>query len=77
MGLAAVKTLYFSSDADSHILEVVTLEYGQAALSITPQNPDGSLGKPAGHRLGSSKKHLRRPHQGRCRLSDFTLLPIG
>ena len=45
MGLVAVKTISISaSEADASPMEVVTLEYGQAAYSVTPQNPDGTFG---------------------------------
>jgi type VI protein secretion system component Hcp len=48
MGLVAVKTLGFSATADGDAVETVTLEYGQAAYSVTPQYPDGSFGQPVG-----------------------------
>ena len=47
MGLAAVKTIAFSSpDPEGRILEVITLLCGQVAYSVTQQNADGSFGKP-------------------------------
>ena len=45
MGLVAVKTISVAT-GDEAPTETVTLEYGQAAYAVTPQNPDGSLGKP-------------------------------
>jgi type VI protein secretion system component Hcp len=47
MGLVAVKTIAFSaSKGDGSPLETITLQYGQSAYSVTPQNPDGTLGTP-------------------------------
>jgi type VI protein secretion system component Hcp len=48
MGLVAVKNFAFSLNADGAPTETVTLEYGQAAYSVTPKYPDGSFGQPVG-----------------------------